>query len=372
MAGQRPRNTNTGRSGKRPSRLADALAATQEHSVPLLPASEPAGPTRAVPHASASYPRTHETGVAPRRRPTAHPAPSGAEDGYRSSPASAGAFAGSDGYGAARGSAGPAHRAAWWPDAAATSAAPDAYPSGPLAGDFSPGEEEPPGLPTILLPTIPSERLPAVIADQDERALAARADELPPALLIRGAKKPARRYTLPVVPKRQGPRSFYAQFFASMGTAMVLLSALTLASPLGHSAAFASNFQSYANAIRWVPTPTPTPKPTPVPVVVYAPPAGANPGQQAVINEIVAVFGSYAQGALNVARCESGYDPNAYNGYAIGGSHAEGVFQILYPSTWSGTSYAAQSPYNYVANIQAAHQIFTRDGYSWREWACQP
>jgi hypothetical protein len=370
MAGQRPRNTNTGRSGKRPSRLADALAATQEHSVPLLPASEPTGPTRAVPYASASYPRVHETGAPPRRRATAHPAPSGAENGYRSSSAGAGAFASSDGYGAARGNAGPAHGAAWWPDA---SAAPDAFPSGPLAGDFSPGEEEPPGRPTILLPTIPSERLPAVIAEQDDRALAARADELPPTLLIRGAKKPARRYTLPVVPKRQGPRSFYAQFFASMGTAMVLFSALTLASPLGHSAAFASSFQSYANAVRWVPTPTPTPKPKPTPVpVVYAPPAGANPGQQAVINEIVAVFGPYAQGALNVARCESGYDPNAYNGYAIGGSHAEGVFQILYPSTWSGTSYAAQSPYNYVANIQAAHQIFSRDGYSWREWACQP
>jgi hypothetical protein len=170
MAGQRPRNTNTGGSGKRPSRLADALAATQEHSVPLLPASEPTGPTRAVPYASASYGRTHETGAAPRRRATAHPAPSGAENAYRSSSAGAEAFAGSDGYGAA-------HGAAWWPDA---SAAPDAYPGGPLAGDFSPGEEEPPGRPTILLPTIPSERLPAVIAEQDDRALAARADELPP------------------------------------------------------------------------------------------------------------------------------------------------------------------------------------------------
>ncbi len=336
MAGQRPRNTNTGRSGKRPSRLADALAATQEHSVPLLPASDPTGPTRAAPHASASYARARATGGAPGRRATAHPAPSGAEDWYRSSPASAGAFDGSDGYGVPRGSEGPAREAAWWP---ASPAAPDAYPSGPLTGDFSPGEEEQPGRPTISLPTIPRERLPAVIAEQDERALAARADELPPALLIRGAKKPARRYTLPVVPKRQGPRSFYAQFFASMGTAMVLFSALTLASPLGHSAAFASNFQSYANAVRWVPTPTPTPKPKPTPVpVVYAPPAGAN----------------------------------AYNGYAIGGSHAEGVFQILYPSTWSGTSYAAQSPYNYVANIHAAYQIFSRDGYSWREWACQP
>src|SRR5260221_6026132 len=141
MAGQRPRNTNTGSSGKRPSRLADALAATQEHSVPLLPASEPTGPTRAVPYASAPYPRTYETGAAPRRRATTHPAPSGTENGYRSSSAGAGAFAGSDGYGAA-------HEAAWWPD---TSAAPDAYPGGPLAGDLLARADDATGLANIRL-----------------------------------------------------------------------------------------------------------------------------------------------------------------------------------------------------------------------------
>ncbi len=82
------------------------------------------------------------------------------------------------------------------------------------------------------------------------------------------------------------------------------------------------------------------------------------------------VFGSYAGGALNVARCESGFNPLAYNPISNGGNHAEGVFQILYPSTWDGTSEAANSPYNAMANILAAHQIFVRDGYSWREWSC--
>src|SRR5258707_5674174 len=171
MAGQRPRNTNPGGSGKRPSRLADALAATQEHSVPLLPASEPTGPTRAVPYASASYGRTHETGAAPRRRATAHPAPSGAEDPYRSSSAGAGAFAGSDGYGAARGNAG----AAWWPDTSAASAASAAYPGGPPEGAFLPAGEVPRRPPPTTPPANTSGSPPRVDPRPDADALAAAA-----------------------------------------------------------------------------------------------------------------------------------------------------------------------------------------------------
>lgn len=116
-------------------------------------------------------------------------------------------------------------------------------------------------------------------------------------------------------------------------------------------------------------TPVPQPVktyPTPVPTIPYP----TSPGQAAVIAMINQVFGSYAPGALNVARCESGFNPLAYNPISNGGSHAEGVFQILYPSTWSGTSEASSSPYSAMANILAAHQIFVRDGYSWREWSC--
>ena len=119
------------------------------------------------------------------------------------------------------------------------------------------------------------------------------------------------------------------------------------------------------------PTPTPYPQPvkmypTPVPTIPYP----TSPGQGAVIAMINQVFGSYAAGALNIARCEFGFNPLAYNPISIGGSHAEGIFQILFPSTWSGTSEASSSPYSAMANILAAHQIFVRDGYSWREWSC--
>ena len=225
-----------------------------------------------------------------------------------------------------------------------------------------------PGRPTIGLPTLHEERLPATTADGASRQLALKSGAAESqALLIRGTDKPLKPYT-PIVPKRQGPRSFMSQFIVAMVAVMTIFTVLTLASPLGHSEAFAGTFQTYANAVPWVPTPTPTPKPTPVPA--FSAPAGANPGQQAVINDIVAIFGSYANGAINVARCESGFDPNAWNPYAIGGSHASGVFQILYPSTWDTTSWASSSPYNYDANIRAAHQIFVRDGYSWREWSC--
>ncbi|HEU0000412.1 MAG TPA: hypothetical protein VFQ36_05915, partial [Ktedonobacteraceae bacterium] len=118
------------------------------------------------------------------------------------------------------------------------------------------------------------------------------------------------------------------------------------------------------SALRVYPTPVPTNPPIATPQPTSPPPAPTGPGQSPVATMIEQVFGSYAGGALQVARCESGLNPNAYNPTSIGGSHAEGVFQILYPSTWMGTSEAASSPYNARANILAAHEIFVRDGYS--------
>ncbi len=96
------------------------------------------------------------------------------------------------------------------------------------------------------------------------------------------------------------------------------------------------------------------------------------PSGSSVASMISQVFGPYAGSALRIASCESGFNSNATNPQPVGNSHAEGVFQILYPSTWSGTSYAGSSPYNAWANINAAHEIFARDGFSWREWQCQP
>ena len=79
------------------------------------------------------------------------------------------------------------------------------------------------------------------------------------------------------------------------------------------------------------------------------------------------VFGPYGDQAVRVAMCESSMNPNAYNG-VLG---AAGLFQII-PGTFASTSYAGQNVYDPATNIKAAHEIFARDGYSWREWACQP
>jgi hypothetical protein len=65
-------------------------------------------------------------------------------------------------------------------------------------------------------------------------------------------------------------------------------------------------------------------------------------------------------------------NPQATNPISIGGSHAAGLFQVLYPSTWDTTSQAGASPYDARANAQAAYEIFARDGFTWSEWVCQP
>ncbi|WP_040441873.1 LysM peptidoglycan-binding domain-containing protein [Ktedonobacter racemifer] len=118
--------------------------------------------------------------------------------------------------------------------------------------------------------------------------------------------------------------------------------------------------------------PAPAPAPVQKTPVTTAPAAPVQTASTSIDGMIDQVFGAYAPGAKHVAMCESSMNPNATNPYAIGGSHAAGLFQILYPSTWNTTSQASQSPYNAQANIKAAYEIFQRDGYSWREWVCQP
>src|SRR5207247_9794812 len=70
------------------------------------------------------------------------------------------------------------------------------------------------------------------------------------------------------------------------------------------------------------------------------------------------------QWAMNVAWCESRYHPNSVNS----DSGASGLFQFL-PSTWGGTPYAKQSPFDPRANAFAAAWIYSHYGPG--RWVCQ-
>lgn len=70
------------------------------------------------------------------------------------------------------------------------------------------------------------------------------------------------------------------------------------------------------------------------------------------------------QWAMNVAYCESRYHPNSVNST----SGASGLFQFL-PSTWGGTPWAGQSPFDPAANAMAAAWLYARYGPG--RWVCQ-
>lgn len=200
--------------------------------------------------------------------------------------------------------------------------------------------------------------------------------------VVRGTGAPLGRLG---APRRTRPLSPMAQFVIAMVATMTLVTTLTLASPIAGGTPFRGSFESVAGAVPWIPTPTPTPRPTPTPAPP-PPPAGGygqlppgplpppplqpNPGSAVVQDYIRQVFGPWAGQALGVARCESGYSPNAWNPYELLRSHASGVFQILYPSTWAETPYWSDNPFDYRLNILGAWWLFSRDGHTWREWAC--
>jgi hypothetical protein len=120
-----------------------------------------------------------------------------------------------------------------------------------------------------------------------------------------------------------------------------------------------------------VATPAPTRAPTPAPAPAQpapAPPpppsAGGGSIQQIILDAFAPLGAGAQQWALRVAKCESGYNPNAVNR----GSGASGLFQFL-PSTWASMPQHNQSVFNPVANAQAAAVLYQRSGPN--QWSCK-
>jgi hypothetical protein len=83
------------------------------------------------------------------------------------------------------------------------------------------------------------------------------------------------------------------------------------------------------------------------------------------INDAFSPLGQDAvRWAFNVAWCESRYHPTSVNT----SSGASGLFQFL-PSTWAFTPEHASSPFDPIANSDAAAWLYARDGPS--QWVCQ-
>jgi soluble lytic murein transglycosylase-like protein len=103
--------------------------------------------------------------------------------------------------------------------------------------------------------------------------------------------------------------------------------------------------------------PIPTQRPKSVPK-----PSGEIP---LLIWNTFAPLGPDAQAwALRVAYCESRYHPNSVNSR----SGAAGLFQFM-PSTWAASPYASQSPFDPVANTNAALWLYKRSGPG--RWSCK-
>jgi soluble lytic murein transglycosylase-like protein len=101
------------------------------------------------------------------------------------------------------------------------------------------------------------------------------------------------------------------------------------------------------------------------PAAPPAAPVAAGGSIQQIILDAFAPLGAGAQQwALRVAKCESGYNPNAVNR----GSGASGLFQFM-PATWASMPQHNQSVFNPVANAQAAAVLYARSGPN--QWSCK-
>jgi len=111
-------------------------------------------------------------------------------------------------------------------------------------------------------------------------------------------------------------------------------------------------------------TPVPPPPPTPEPEYV-PPPAETVPEPEPVqvgsdIEALICSFGWDCETALRIARCESGLNPTAYNGYHIGLFQVDPVLH-----TWRS---ATGELWSVWGNLTAAWSLYQEVG--WSAWSC--
>jgi hypothetical protein len=100
------------------------------------------------------------------------------------------------------------------------------------------------------------------------------------------------------------------------------------------------------------------------PPAAAAAPSGGGSIQDIILAAFAPLGGGAQQWALRIAKCESGYNPNAVNR----SSGASGLFQFL-PSTWAALPWHGSSPFDPVANAQAAAYYYQHSGPG--PWVCR-
>ncbi|MDQ6920201.1 MAG: transglycosylase SLT domain-containing protein [Candidatus Dormibacteraeota bacterium] len=106
-----------------------------------------------------------------------------------------------------------------------------------------------------------------------------------------------------------------------------------------------------------------SPAPAP-PAAPAAAPSGGGSIQDIILTAFAPQGAGAQQWALRIAKCESGYNPNAVNR----SSGASGLFQFM-PSTWAHLPWAGQSVFDPVANAQAAAYYYQHSGPG--PWSCK-
>jgi TolA-binding protein len=100
------------------------------------------------------------------------------------------------------------------------------------------------------------------------------------------------------------------------------------------------------------------------PAAPAAAPSGGGSIQDIILTAFAPQGAGAQQWALRIAKCESGYNPNAVNR----SSGASGLFQFM-PSTWAHLPWAGQSVFDPVANAQAAAYYYQHSGPG--PWSCK-